>query len=78
MVRLVKKDTGEELGIVEDGDLEVMRRLLEEESATDTDYYLTEDTLELLAEGGLSLSAQSLLRKALEGVEGVEVRWERR
>lgn len=78
MVRLVKKDTGEELGIVEDGDLEVMRRLLEEESATDTDYYLTEDTLELLAEGGLSLAAQSLLRKALEGVEGVEVRWERR
>ena len=75
MIRLVNRETGEMLGTIQDADLEIMRKALEEEGGDDRDYFVAEDSLELLAEQGLSAEAQSLLRNSFK--EGaVEVGWE--
>jgi hypothetical protein len=75
MIRLVNRETGEALGTIQDADLEVMRQALEEEGGDDRDYFIAEETLELLAERGLSAGTQSLLRNSFK--EGaVEVGWE--
>ena len=64
MIRLANRGTGDVLGTIQEADLEVMRKALEEEGEDDRDYYVVEQTLETLAEQGLSSNAQSLLRNA--------------
>ena len=57
MIRLVNRGTGDMLGTIQEADFEVMRKALEEEGEDDRDYYVVEQTLETLAEQGLSSDA---------------------
>ncbi len=75
MIRLVDRETGEMLGEIQEADLEVMRKTLEEEGEDDRDYFVAEDTLELLIERGLSSDVQALLRKGFKDGE-LEFGWE--
>ena len=50
---------------------------LEEESQTDRDYYLTAATIDILEAGGADAQLVGLLREALAGREGMDVRWAR-
>ena len=77
MIRLIDKVTRQVLGVVQESDFEVMRRVLEEEGPEDTDYYLNEETLDLLIEQGLSAEAQAAVRKGLAGREEFDLVWER-
>ena len=48
---------------------------LERESATDDDYYLTPETVDLLGSRGVDASAIAVLRHALGGRPGMDLRW---
>ncbi len=50
---------------------------LEEESVEDRDYYISGDTIDMLEEDGAESALVSLLRSALAGREGIDVRWSR-
>jgi hypothetical protein len=48
-----------------------------EESRTDQDYYLTSATIDMLEEDGADQELLRILRGALKGREGMDVRWAR-
>ena len=50
-------------------------RNLERESETDDDYYLTAETVDLLSDRGVDASAIAVLRHALGGRPGMDLRW---
>ncbi|HKA52471.1 MAG TPA: galactosyldiacylglycerol synthase [Candidatus Binatia bacterium] len=77
MIKLYVKETGEFLGTITDKQLQFLIDQLEEESADDTDYYITTTTVELLEQAGADPALVTLLRQGLGEREGVEVRWER-
>ena len=77
MIRLTNETTGNVLGEISDADFEIMRKALEEEGPTDQDYYINEETIQLLAEQGLSSAAQDLLRSGLDAQGELDVLWKR-
>ena len=77
MVQLYDAERGTRLGAISDQQLQFLIDSLEEESTTDKDYYLTADTIDMLEEDGADGELVGLLRQALAGREGMDVRWER-
>lgn len=77
MITLRMKDTGAALGTISEADLQSLFHVLEEESRTDTDYYIQEGTIVLLEEEGASAELVALLRQALGSLDGIEVEWTR-
>ena len=77
MAQLYDAERGTRLGAISDEQLRFLVDSLEEESATDRDYYVTADTVDMLEDDGADAQLVRLLRQALEGREGVEVRWSR-
>ncbi|MDZ7631631.1 MAG: hypothetical protein U5K74_09855 [Gemmatimonadaceae bacterium] len=77
MITLHHKDTGAVIGTISDTDLSVLVDSLEEESRTDTDYYIQAGTIDLLEEAGASAALLALLRTAVGTKDGVEVMWSR-
>jgi hypothetical protein len=78
MIDLYNNDTNALIGSISDEELRALLDGLEEESSTDQDYYLDQDTIDLLAEEQASEHLLQLLRAALGTEEGVEIRWQRR
>lgn len=76
MPRLYVKDTNAFLGEISDEDLALLVEDLEEEDATDTDYFIDAATLEFLEEEGASKALLEVLKKAVGDGDGVDVRWE--
>ena len=77
MITLRNKDTNDVLGTIAESELQVLADALEEESRDDTDYYINDETIDLLAGRGASESLLALLRRALGDREGVEIQWVR-
>lgn len=78
MIDLFNSDTNALLGTIDESELRTMVDALEEESSTDQDYYIDPDTIDLIAETPGSERLVQLLRSALGGADGIEVRWQRR
>ena len=78
MIELRDKDTGRPLGTISEDQLQFLIDQLEEESDTDTDYYLNSATLDMLESGGADPELLALLRQALGNREEMEVQWLRR
>jgi hypothetical protein len=76
-IHLFNKDTNQKLGVISEADLKVLADALEEESSTDTDYFITPDTIELIGDGRASDHLLHVLRSAVGAGDGVEIRWER-
>lgn len=76
MIRLTDRATGAVLGDVSLADFQLMRSVLTDEDLFDADYYVTADTLDLLAERGLGASTAALLRGALADWESLDLGWE--
>ena len=76
-VNLFEKDTHRPIGTISDAQLRFLVDELEEESPTDTDYYLDLNTVDMLEEDGADPGLISLLRQMLEGRDGMDVQWER-
>lgn len=77
MITLRLKDSGAVLGSISDADLLVLVDQFEEESSTDRDYFVNEQTVQLLEESGASPDACALLRQALAGTDGIDIVWSR-
>jgi hypothetical protein len=78
MIDLYNNESNELIGSITDGDLQVLVDLLEEESSTDQDYYITAATIDMLGDGRATDHLLGLLRRAVGTSDGVEIRWQRR
>jgi hypothetical protein len=76
MIKLINKETRQELGFLNEEDFAILQRELEVENPEDTDYYINIDTVEFMEEqGGIPQSIIDLLKKALNGSEEVDIEW---
>jgi len=78
MIELRDKDTGKSLGMITEAQLQFLADQLEEESDTDTDYYLNRDTLERFVEREIDSQLLDLLLAALGDREEMEIEWQRK
>ena len=77
MIDLHDVERGTRLGKITEQQLQFLADALEEESLNDNDYYISADTLTMLETDGADADLISLLRQALGGREGVDIRWSR-
>lgn len=77
MPRLYIGSTNQVLGEVTEAELAVLFENLEEESAEDTDYYIAPDTIDYLESRGADGKLVAMLRQAIGGSDGIDVRWAR-
>jgi hypothetical protein len=75
MANLRDKDSDQLLGTITDDDVQFLIDQLEEESRSDTDYYIDADTIDMLEEEGGAASLIALLRSSLGEREGMEIEW---
>jgi hypothetical protein len=78
MIDVYNAETNELLGSITEADLQVLRDSLEEESSHDQDYYIDAESIDVLGDGRATEHLMKLLRTALGGGEGVDIRWQRR
>lgn len=75
MIVLTNKDTGIEIGTITEAQLQFLVNQLEEESPTDTDYWLNRAELEIFKENGADPQLVALLEKGMGEAEDMEVSW---
>jgi hypothetical protein len=75
MITLSLKDDGSFLGEIDEDDLQMLVDQLEEETETDTDYYITPLTIEMLEESGAGRELIDMLKEAVGDSEGVDIVW---
>ena len=78
MIDLYDDASNQVIGSITEADLQVLVDALEEESLDDHDYYITAATIDVVADGRATEHMVNLLRQALGGKDGVDIRWERR
>jgi hypothetical protein len=77
MITLSAKDSGTLIGTITEAELQLLVDQFEEESSTDRDYYIDEQTVQMLEENGATPSLAALLRKAIGSSDGVDIVWSR-
>lgn len=77
MIQLYNEETGALIGEITDEQLKFLVGELEETSLDDIDYYLSEDTVDMLEADGADPALITLLRKALDEHGEVDVLWKR-
>lgn len=77
MIELRDKETGAFLGTITEAQLQFLIDQLEEESRTDTDYYINRDTLDVFQGQGIDQTLLTLLRQALGTRQEMEIEWSR-
>ena len=77
MVTLREKG-GALVGQITEEQFQFLQDALEEESESDEDYYLTPDTIDMLADDGADEGLVELLRNAIGERDELEIRWEKR
>lgn len=76
MPRLIRLDTGDEIGTINDAQLKFLVEQLEEEHDTDKDYFVDRDTLELLSDNGADPDLLALLEKGMGDDDEMDIAWE--
>jgi len=76
MPRLIRLDTGDEIGTINDAQLKFLVEQLEEEHDDDKDYFLDRDTLELLSDNGADPDLLALLEKGMGDDDEMHIAWE--
>lgn len=77
MIKLYDNESGEALGEITEEQLDFLIDQLEEESSEDDDYYINQDTLDMLSEAGASDELLEMLQEAIGDDGEAEIRWER-
>ena len=77
MIELYDAESDTLLGSLTDEQFQSLADSLEEESTTDQDYYIDAATIDMLDEEAADPGLIAMLRKALAGREGMDIRWER-
>lgn len=75
MITLFDVETNQPVGQITEEQLRFLMNQLEEESTTDRDYYISEDEIDILEEAGADAALLTILRSALAGREGMEIRY---
>jgi hypothetical protein len=78
MIDIYNNESNELVGTITEADLQVLVDHLEEESEEDQDYYIDAATIDVIGDGQATEHLLGVLRKALGGADGVEIRWQRR
>jgi hypothetical protein len=78
MIDLYNDATNQLIGTITEADLKVLIDALEEESTEDRDYYINQETLDVIGDGRATDHLLKVLREALGPGEGIDIRWERR
>jgi hypothetical protein len=78
MIDLYDSASNSLIGSITDAELKFLADALEEESREDQDYYISPDTIAVLADGEATDHLIGLLRSAVGTSEGVDIRWQRR
>lgn len=73
--RLYIKDSKKLLGNVTQAQVQTLVDLLEEEGATDQDYYVDKDILDYLEEEGADKDLLALIRPHVTEDDGIEIEW---
>lgn len=76
MPKLIRLDTGDEIGTITDKQLAFLVDQLEEEHEDDTDYFIDRETLELLSDNGAEPELLAVLEKGLGDDDEMDVAWE--
>ena len=76
MPRLIRLDTGDAIGTIDDKQLQFLVSQLEEEHDDDKDYFIDRDTLELLSDNGADPELLAMLEKGLAGDDEMDIAWE--
>ncbi len=76
MPRLIRLDTGDEIGTIDDKQLAFLVEQLEEENDDDMNYFVDRDTLELLSDNGADPELLALLEKGMGDDEEMDIAWE--
>jgi hypothetical protein len=76
-VSITNKATGIVLGKISDEDFQFMVDQLEEESSSDTDYYIDQQTVNMLEGAGGAASLITFLRNIVTADAGVDIAWQR-
>jgi hypothetical protein len=76
MPRLVRLDTGDEIGTINDAQLKFLVDQLEEEHDDDKDYFIDRETLELLSDNGADPELLAILEKGLGNDDEMDIAWE--
>lgn len=75
MATLYDARTNAALGTLTEAQLEQLRAQLEEESAADQDYYINQDTLEMLEEAGVDAALLEMLKRVTAETGDADIRW---
>jgi hypothetical protein len=75
MAQLYDAESGRLIGTITADELQFLFDQLEEEGLEDRDYYIDRTTLEWFEEHGANLHLTVLLREALGGRDGIDIRW---
>ena len=78
MIDLYHSASKQKIGTITEAELQFLVDSLEEESTEDRDYYIEQDTIDLLANGQATDHLLKLLRDAIGSNEGIDIRWEKR
>lgn len=76
MPRLIRLDTGDAIGTIDDKQLAFLVEQLEEENDDDTNYFIDRETLELLSDNGADPDLLALLEKGMGDDEEMDIAWE--
>lgn len=77
MPHIYNKKNGAKLGEISEADVQCLIDVLEEEDTHDVDYFIDLDTVDILENNGASAALLQMLRSAIGGSEGIDVRWEK-
>ena len=77
MITLREKESGTRLGNISEEELQFLIDALEEESRTDTDYWINVATIDMLEADSAPAGLIAMLRSALKGREGIDIAWSR-
>jgi hypothetical protein len=76
MPRLIRIDTGDDIGPINDSQLKFLVEQLEEEHDEDEDYYVDRDTIEVMSDNGGDPELIGLLEKAMGDDDHMDIAWE--
>lgn len=75
MITLYNEETGATLGEITEEQLEFLEDELVEEGEEDPDYFIDQDTVDMLAQRGADPALLALLRQAIGKGDGIEITW---
>ena len=76
MIEIFDRGNGSSIGNINEEQLDFLIKNLEEESNRDQDYYIDNNTIDMLIERGMDAELQDFLRNALGKRESMEILWE--